>query len=71
MQITGKITFINLSGGFWGILGDDGQNYNPGNSLPAGFQKEGVRVKAKVSSSQAFSIFMWGTNVDIQKIEVI
>ncbi|MEZ4829926.1 MAG: hypothetical protein R3C61_27130 [Bacteroidia bacterium] len=71
MQITGKITFVNLSGGFWGILGDDGQNYNPGSSLPTGFHKEGVRIKAKVSPSQAFSIFMWGTNIDIKQIEVI
>ena len=71
MEITGKVTYINLSGGFWGIQGDDGQSYNPGTSLPESFQKEGIRIKANVSPSKDFSIFMWGTNVDIYNIEII
>ena len=69
MQITGKITYVNLSGGFWGIEGDDGQNYNPLNGLPAEFKEEGKRIKAKVKTSNDFTMFMWGTNVDIQTIE--
>ncbi|MEL7532119.1 MAG: hypothetical protein AAFN10_12455 [Bacteroidota bacterium] len=69
MQITGTITYINLSGGFWGIKGDDGQKYNPLDSLPSKFQQEGLKVSAEVSHSNAFSVFMWGRNVDIKKIE--
>ena len=71
MQITGKIIFIDLSGGFWGIETDDGQKYNPGQTLPEDFKHNGIRIKANVSPSQAFSIHMWGTNVDIHDIEKI
>ena len=71
MQITGKVTYVNLSGGFWGIQGDDGQQYNPLNSLPSNFHKEGLRGNAKVSPSKSFSIFMWGRNVDIKNIEKV
>ena len=69
MQITGKVTYVDLSGGFWGIEGEDGQQYNPMDSLPKSYQESGLRVKAEVRPVQAFSIFMWGRNVNIQKIE--
>ncbi|MEO0473805.1 MAG: hypothetical protein AAF206_29615 [Bacteroidota bacterium] len=69
MKIAGTVTYVNLSGGFWGIQGEDGQQYNPGGSLPKQFQKEGLKVSAEVSPSDAFSIFMWGTNVDIKSIQ--
>jgi hypothetical protein len=71
MQITGKVTFVDLSGGFWGIEGDDGQKYNPLDSLPSSYRKKGLRVKAEVSPAKAFSIFMWGRNVNIDKIEKV
>lgn len=71
MQITGKITYIDLSGGFWGIQGDDGQKYNPLDTLPKQYQREGLQVEAEVSYSNAFSMFMWGRNVDIQKIKTV
>lgn len=69
MQITGTVTYINLSGGFWGIKGDDGEKYNPLDTLPKKFQQEGLQVRAEVSHSNAFSVFMWGRNVDVKKIE--
>lgn len=71
MEIKGKVTYVDLSGGFWGIEGEDGQQYNPVGSLPRSLQKEGLSIKAKVKPAQSFSIFMWGRNVDIQNIEPI
>lgn len=69
MQITGTVSYINLSGGFWGILGDDGQKYNPLGGIPASMQKEGLKVKANCTKSHDFSIHMWGSNIDLSKIE--
>ncbi|MEM9681053.1 MAG: hypothetical protein AAF901_12095 [Bacteroidota bacterium] len=69
MRITGKVTYVKLSGGFWGIEGDDGQKYHPVDGLPKAYQKEGQRVSAKVSPVQAFGIFMWGQDVNVEKID--
>ena len=71
MQIQGTIRYIDLSGGFWGIEGDNGQKYAPVSDLPGTFQKEGLRVKAQVSPAQVFSIMMWGQHVEVNKLEKI
>lgn len=68
MDITGTIAFVNLSGGFWGILGDEGGQYQPIEGLPANYQIEGLKVVAKLIPTPAFTIFMWGTTVRIQSI---
>lgn len=63
--ITGKVTYVNLSGGFWGIQGNDGQKYQPTN-LPNHHKKEGKKVTLKVKEAEnGFSIFMWGQMVEI------
>ncbi|WNJ20525.1 hypothetical protein [Pontibacter sp. G13] len=69
MEITGVITYIDLSGGFWGILGTDGKKYQPSSSLPKEYQQEGLKIRANLSPSQSFSIHMWGENVQINKID--
>ena len=40
---TGTVVFL-FEGGFYGIRGDDGKNYEPTNH-PQGFQTEGLRVR--------------------------
>ncbi|MEM7372150.1 MAG: hypothetical protein AAF587_26265 [Bacteroidota bacterium] len=69
MKITGTITYVDLSGGFWGIEGDDGQKYTPNEHLPETFQQEGLKVKAEVTPANGFGIFMWGQQVNVIKIE--
>ncbi|MEM7655721.1 MAG: hypothetical protein AAF399_06290 [Bacteroidota bacterium] len=69
MQITGTVTFVDLSGGFWGINASDGQKYAPAAPLAEAFQKEGLEVKATIKPVQSFGIFMWGQNVEILAIE--
>jgi len=66
---TGTIKFIDLEGGFYGIIGDDGKYYDPIN-LSQDFQVDGLRVRfeAKIRDD-IFGIHMWGTPIEILKIE--
>ena len=65
MKIKGIITHIPLSGGFWGILADNGHKYRPVQPLEAAFQAVGLQIEAEVRPSSGFSIFMWGTDVEV------
>ena len=66
---TGTVKFINLEGGFYGIIGDDGKNYDPIN-LSQEFHEDclSVRFEAKIRDDLA-GIHMWGTIVEITRIE--
>ncbi|MEW5760545.1 MAG: carboxypeptidase regulatory-like domain-containing protein, partial [Candidatus Thermoplasmatota archaeon] len=68
---TGTIKYIDLEGGFWGIISDDNNSYDPTN-LPEEFQVDGLRVyfEAKILEDQA-GIDQWGTIVEIIKIEAL
>ena len=68
---TGTVTYIDLEGGFYGIIGDNQENYDPIN-LPDEFQQEGLRVRftAKYRDDLA-SIHMWGRIIEILQIEAI
>jgi len=56
---TGTIKYINLEGGFYGIVSDDGKNYDPIN-LPEEFKKDGLKVSFEAEKSNAFATHMWG-----------
>ncbi len=66
---TGTVKFIDLEGGFYGIVGDDNKQYDPMN-LDQTYQKDGLRVRfqAKIRQDIA-SIHMWGKIIEITKIE--
>jgi hypothetical protein len=65
MKIKGIITHVPLSGGFWGIEADNGRKYRPVQPLEADFQTVGLHIEAEVAPSSGFSIFMWGTDVEV------
>jgi len=68
----GTIQYINLEGGFYGIVNDDlGTRYVP-DSLARPFRIDGIRVsyRAIVQRNQ-LSIRMWGTPVELISIEKI
>ena len=67
---SGEITYIDLEGGFYGIVTDDGKQYDPIN-LPEEFQEDGLYVSftAKILHNQA-STHMWGTLIKILQIEL-
>jgi hypothetical protein len=66
---TGTVRFIELEGGFYGIVADDGRKYDPIN-LSEGFREDGLRVKFEANIREDLSsIHMWGTLVELTKIE--
>ncbi len=69
LDLTGRVAYIGLEGGFYGIYGDDGVSYDPVN-LPADFQKDSLRIlfNGTILTEQA-STHMWGTLLKLNKIE--
>lgn len=66
---TGTIKQFSMEGGFFGIVGDDGQNYDPQN-LPEGLKVDGLKVRFQLKKSENQASFhMWGIIVDVVKIE--
>lgn len=68
---TGTMRHIDLNGWFYGIVSDDGKEYEITN-LDTAFQEDDLRVRfdAKVLEN-AESIHMWGTVVELTNIEKI
>lgn len=65
MKIKGTVTYQNLSGGFWGIVDEKGKQWKP-ITMPEALQKDGLVVSIKAKKVDAdFSIFMWGTTIEI------
>jgi hypothetical protein len=69
LTLTGTVTHIDLSGGFWGIIGSEGQRFRPVEGLPAEFQQEGMQVKVKAKPASGISIFMWGQEIHLLDIQ--
>jgi inhibitor of cysteine peptidase len=67
----GTVTRVDLEGGFYGILGDDGKKYEPLNLDPR-YQKDGLRIAflATVAKDVA-STRMWGIPVTLDEVEEI
>ncbi len=68
---TGTVRYLDISGGFWGIVGDDGTNYDPIELEPA-FQKDGLRVRFEaVPEADMMSTHMWGMLIKLLQIEAV
>jgi inhibitor of cysteine peptidase len=68
---TGTVKYIDLEGGFYGIVGDDNKHYDPMN-LDQTYQQDGLRVRFQARIRQDISsIHMWGTIIEITKIDKI
>jgi len=70
-SLTGTLEYIELEGGFWGIIGDDGLKYSMVNDPPLEFQKVGKRVFIQYRNFTGFSIRMWGRMIDVLNYEDI
>jgi hypothetical protein len=67
-EIVGKVTYMNLEGGFYAIEGDDGKKYDPIN-LPESFKKDGLKVTVTARLKKgAMSFHMYGAIIDIVSI---
>lgn len=71
MHIQGTVTYQDLEGGFWGIIGDDGQKYHPVEGLPKEAQKEGQRVEADLEAAHMMSFAMWGRTVRVRNLTLL
>lgn len=65
---TGTIIYLEIEGGFYGILSDDGEHYDPTN-LPIEYQKDGLRISFIAKErSDLLSFHMWGKIIELISI---
>jgi len=64
----GEIVHNDFEGGFYGIVGDNGDYYDPIN-LPSIYQIEDLRVTFSADILNQSSIHMWGSVIGITKID--
>jgi heat shock protein HslJ len=67
---TGTVQYIDLEGGFYGIIADDGTHYYPLN-LPAEFALDGARVTFTAQQEDVATTAMWGIPVTILSMETL
>jgi hypothetical protein len=71
LEDTGTIKYINLEGGFYGIVSDNGRKLEPVNLKPE-FKKDGLRVKFVYSfKKNVTNIHQWGKIIEIISIRKI
>ena len=64
----GTITYLSFEGGFYGIMSDAGEGYDPIN-LPPELEEDGLRVFViALRNLQMGSFHMWGENIEIRHI---
>ena len=65
----GTITYLDLEGGFYGLVADDGARYDPLN-LEEAYREDRLRVRFRVRiKSDVMTIRMWGTPVEVVEME--
>lgn len=71
ISVTGTVRFIEINGGFWGIVGDDGKHYDPMDLDPQ-LQEDGLRVRFEaVPETDMMSSRMWGAMIRLIHIETV
>lgn len=64
----GTVRHVELEGGFYGIVADDGTRYLP-DSLDEAYREDGLRVRFRAEEREgAMTTQMWGTPVTILEI---
>ena len=64
----GVVKHLTFEGGFYGIVGDSGQNYDPTN-LDVNFQQDGLRVKFRAKLDTNYVGHLYGKGIDIILID--
>lgn len=71
LEDTGTIKYVNLEGGFYGIVADDGEEFYPVN-LKNEFKQDGLKVKFVYSvNKNTAGIHQWGKIIEILTIRKI
>jgi hypothetical protein len=69
--IQGRTQFIDLAGGFWAIISEDGQKWRP-SEMPKPLQEPDLLVSVTAETFEdAVSFFMWGVEIDIHGYELL
>lgn len=63
----GTVQYVELEGGFYGIVADDSTRYNPQN-LSEEYREDGLRVRFRAAERDVMTTQMWGTPVEILDI---
>lgn len=64
----GTVKYLSFEGGFYGVVGDDGKNYDPIN-MPQEFKVDGLRVQFTANLTDYLSFHMWGYVTKLFSIE--
>jgi hypothetical protein len=68
ITFSGRVTRVPLEGGFYGIVSDEGERYDP-LDLADEFRKDGLRVRVTARPKpDMVSFHMWGVMVEIESI---
>ena len=59
-----KATFINLEGGFWGLIDEEGTQYLPVN-MHEQLKSENLSFTVRLEPLDVMGMAMWGTPVKI------
>ena len=71
MMLQGTVRYLNLEGGFWGIIADNGQKILPKN-LPQEYRKDGIRLSFSAQEiTGMMTIQQWGKLSNLSDITVI
>lgn len=71
IAFSGKVIWLDLEGGFWGIETAQGKQLLP-MSLPEQFKKDGLQVRGQfLVLKDVMTIQMWGTPVELSHIEAV
>jgi hypothetical protein len=70
-RLNGTITYIDLEGGFYGIITENKSHYLPLN-LEDRYKKDGMKITfAAVPRPGVYTIFMWGKTIEIISIDPV
>ncbi|MFZ5946955.1 MAG: hypothetical protein ACOYU5_03195 [Stygiobacter sp.] len=66
----GKVKFISLEGGFYGIISDKNENFDPIN-LSKEFQKDDLKILFSYKErNDLYSFHMWGKIIELTEIKL-
>ena len=66
---TGTVQYVNLEGGFYGIMGASGQKYLPLN-LGTEFRQDGLRVRFEARERTGVITYQqWGTPIEVTSMQ--
>ncbi len=70
-KIKGKVVYLELEGGIWGIVDDKSKEWLPIN-MPYELMKDGISVEIEARKVSDFmSGAMWGTPIEISDFKIL